>query len=132
MLSHPHYLELCHELWKKGLSYDLRPGLRIGRGFSDIGAEEYSVLNNKKAVSLLTGKEIELDEFFLNYYFFVPDAEELVLELFKRNINIEKIEFIDQRSWRIEIENQKMQKFIQEERSLHQCLALLLLDHLKS
>jgi hypothetical protein len=132
MLSSPQYLELCYELWKSGLSYKPQVGLRIGRGFADVGSEEYAVLSEKKAISLLTGTPVELDEFYLNYYFFVPTVDELVRELFRRQVDIQKIEYINQRSWRISVVNVSKQQLTQEDRSLCQCLGLLLLDQLRS
>jgi hypothetical protein len=101
-------LELFHKLLALNFPYELSPGIKIGRGFADVGFEEYSVLTGNKAVSLSTGKIIELDEFYQNYYFAILTADQIVKELFVREWDIKNCQFIDQRTWMVEIEKGKI------------------------
>ena len=125
MLSTPDFLDSCYLLWKAGFKYELKPGNRIARGFADIGSEEYSVINQHQAVSLLTGKVIELDEFYLNYYFFVPTVDQCVAEVYQRGFDIKTCEFINQRTWTICL-TKDQEVITSESRSLSSCLVDLL------
>ena len=103
MLHSRSELELFHKLLALNFSYELCPGLRIGRGFADVGFEEYSVLANNKAVSLSTGKVIELDEFYQNYYFPILSSDQIVKELYARGWDINSCEYVQQRTWEVKI-----------------------------
>ena len=103
MLSTPEFLSQCYELWKLGFSFTLVPGHRIARGFADVGYEEYSVLNDHQAVSLFAGNTIVLDEFYLNYYFFIPTADQIFNELYSKGWDVEKLIWKNQRTWELTV-----------------------------
>ena len=99
MLADQQLLHACFEIGKLGLNFPLVTGIRIGRGFADVGYEEYSVIDTRRAVSMLTGTIIALDDFYLNYYFLVPTVDEVTKEIFQRGWDITAIEYRDQRDW---------------------------------
>lgn len=92
-------LDRFHELLKRGHSFQLKAGLRIGRGFADIGYEEYSVLSGFNVVSLLTGQLSTLAPDYERFHFPIYTADELSSLLFEHDCDITDIKFDDQRTW---------------------------------
>lgn len=99
MLHARNHLELCHTLLKKEHEFRLKPGLRIGRGFADIGFEEYSVLSGYNVISLHTGKSITLEPDFPKFYFPIYTIDEMSRFLYEQHCDIAEIRYDDQRTW---------------------------------
>ncbi len=99
MLHDPHYLKLAHELLKEKFDWKIVPGLRIARGFADVGFEEYSVLTESSMVSLSTGQKGEIPESFREHFFPVFTPDQISRVLYRMEIDLSRIEYIDQRTW---------------------------------
>src|SRR5262245_29707637 len=99
MLHTRSYLDLCHGLLKRGHSFQLKPGLRIARGFADVGYEEYSVLSGFTIVSLHSGQSSTLPPDYERFHFPVYSADELSVLLYERHCDIDAIRYDDQRTW---------------------------------
>lgn len=99
MLHARSHLELCHSLIKSEHRYQLQPGLRLARGFADIGYEEYSVLSGYNVVSLHTGKTGTLEPDYEKFYFPVYSVDELSKLLYEKHCDIQEIRYDDQRTW---------------------------------
>lgn len=99
MLHDPHYLKLAHELLKEKFDWKIVPGLRIARGFADVGFEEYSVLTERTMVSLSTGQKGEIPETFREHFFPVLTPDQISNVLYRMEIDLSRIEYIDQRTW---------------------------------
>lgn len=106
------FLEQCHQLLKKNFLFKLIPGRFIGRGFADVGYEEYSCLTNNQAVSLDSGKIIELNEQYQNFYFPILTPDEISVEIYKRDWDIQQIFYQDSRVWIMDLINKKLEKSI--------------------
>ncbi|MCO6429670.1 MAG: hypothetical protein J5J00_02335 [Deltaproteobacteria bacterium] len=92
-------LKRCEELARAGFLPEFEPGMTIGRGFADLGYEEFALLSESKIVSLYTGRESILPQDDRRQFFSVPSADEIVNEIAKRRFEIKNLEFKDQREW---------------------------------
>jgi hypothetical protein len=106
--SSKEYLELCNELHKGGLALEFKAGQRIGRGFADLGVEEFILTTPEKMVSLFTGQSSILQDEHKKFFFWIPSCDELVDELLKRKIVIETIGFPNAREWKVNTAGQNI------------------------
>lgn len=106
MLFHPDFLKKCEELKRQGFSFEQGVGTFVGRGFADLGYEVFSLISERKMVSLFTAQVTEIGEGDQKNLFVVPSSEELVNEIIKKGWDITKIEFKNQREWRVEIQHE--------------------------
>lgn len=104
MIASPRYLELCRELHTAGWRPQFEAGMRVGRGYADLGYEEFLLLPNGKLVSLVNGSSSELPQTHIAHFFSIPDAAALVQEIRRRGFNVTSIEFAEQREFRIRAE----------------------------
>ena len=96
------YLDLCERLHKSEL---LKPrfeiGERLGRGFADLGAEEFQLVGFNRLVSLFTGHQSELAEKDKHFFFLIPDVDQMAAILCEQGYDIESIERPEQRQWQL-------------------------------
>ena len=98
------FLGLCEDLHKLELLIPrFEVGERVGRGFADLGAEEFQIIGSNRIVSLFTGHTSELTADQRRFFFLIPDVDQLAAMLCERGFDIEQIERPDQRQWRIEL-----------------------------
>lgn len=101
MLSSRQYLHQCEELQRLGFEFEAEIGQIIARGFADLGYEEFSVIASDKIVSLYTGQISKLKAEESKFFFLVPTCDELISYITKRNMDIQRLEYIHQRVWRL-------------------------------
>lgn len=93
MLTTPGIFKLAEALDRAGVKVPLSSGTRVGRGFADIGYEEFSLLPggdvvlgdrgqsqylSARVVSLLTGEVRTLNEHEVQKLFVIPSVDQLL------------------------------------------------------
>lgn len=94
-------LRRFEELKASGCALELREGQCIGRGFADLGYEVFHLLPGEKLLSLYTGSVSRLEPGQRAHFFAVPDCDALVRALDERQFEIEKVEHVKRREWRL-------------------------------
>jgi hypothetical protein len=97
-------LSVFQELRELGLKPTFEIGTRVGRGFADLGFEEYCILPGNRLQSLLTGTITPLAEHEKDKLFGVFSADDLLAELNLRGFDIKSICSPDQRKWILEMQ----------------------------
>ncbi len=75
------------------------PGQRIGRGFADLGFEEFVLQGGNKIASLYTGKVGLLPQEHQHFFFNIYDADQLLEILAELGLEDFSISQKDQRNW---------------------------------
>lgn len=102
LFSDPSFLKRCDEL-KALLGADrFSPGIKVARGYADLGYEEFLILPNNKLLSLYSAKISEIPPGHSQHFFWVPSAVELLEEI-QRHGDILGIDFELQRLWKIRL-----------------------------
>lgn len=98
MLTTPKIFKLAEALDRAGIKFQLSAGVRVGRGFADIGYEEFSVLPGGetvvdelghrrhialRVVSLLTGEVRTLNEQEIQKLFVIPTVDQILETAFQ-------------------------------------------------
>ena len=99
MWSAPSVLSRCYRLHSLGFRPPFEAGDQIGRGFADVGFEEFSLLDPSTALSLLTGKQSKLKAEDLPHFFLIPSVDLTSAYIYERGYDLIKIEYNDQREW---------------------------------
>lgn len=73
----PQNLKRAQRLFRSGIIFDIKPGVKVAREFADIGFEEFCVLPGQKIVSLFTGAKSELPPDYQEHFFVVPSVQDL-------------------------------------------------------
>lgn len=112
-----------------GLSYSPEVGTLLGRGFADLGFEEFSVLSSKKMVSLFTGECIEIPSDYRAHFFWIPTCDEMIEQIQRTGRDIGGLIFKDQRTWELSLANGgKIGDAIRGARSLEEVLLETLIE----
>ncbi len=104
MISSTRFLALCHELKRAGWNPGIEPGMRVSRGYADLGYEEFLVLPNGKLLSLLGGSTSEFPEAHRGHFCVVPSVDVIVAEVRRRGFDISSVTFADQRIFQLRAE----------------------------
>lgn len=99
------YLQMCCELQLHKRGVKLEPGVRIARGYADLGFEVFMLLSSTRMVSLHTGDVSEFGAGEQEHFFVVPDCEEMVEALLRLNFDVDSIHFPEQREWSLRLRN---------------------------
>lgn len=94
-------LSKFQELMELGLKPNFAIGSRLGRGFADLGFEEYLVLSGDRLASLLTGTIAQIQEHEKGKLFSILSVDEILVEIHTRGFDVLYIETHDQRSWNL-------------------------------
>ncbi|MDZ4785931.1 MAG: hypothetical protein SGJ02_07630 [bacterium] len=117
------YLTKCESLKQKGHEPNYEPGLHLGRGFADLGCEEFCLLTNNRLISLFTGTISELFDADRHFFFEIPTVSRLLEVLHVRGWNVLKIESENQRDWSMEMVHfEKGNKIVINARSIKDLL----------
>lgn len=88
MLRHSNkFLEKCEFLKLKGVLFETKPGVLIGRGFADLGYEEFLLFENYKITSIYRGNTSDFND-EKDHFFRVPTVKELRKKIFEYNYDI--------------------------------------------
>ena len=120
MWSSNSFLKACERLKNAGFPFVPEQGLRIGRGYADLGYEEFLLLQDRTMLSLFSGKTSELPEGHENFFFVIPSPDEIVHNLATRGASIESISFHQQRIWKVIVGGSR--EISVEGRTLHEAL----------
>ena len=101
MLSPNSFLEKCHRLSSAGYRPPFVPGMRVARGFADLGFEEYFILSGSRVVSLFTGEVGPLSNEDKEHFFHVPSADEVLEELVGLGFTVTDAKHEGGREWRV-------------------------------
>lgn len=99
MLHKKQDLSKFQDLMELGLKPNFAIGSRLGRGFADLGFEEYLVLSGDRLASLLTGTIAQIQEHEKGKLFSILNVDEMLVEIHAREFDVLNIETQDQRSW---------------------------------
>lgn len=110
MWSDPKFLKLCEEFKQKCGAIPLSDGMKVARGFADLGYEEFLLLPGDKLLSLYSGQVTAFPHEHANFFFEVPTADELVDRIVRAFWDIEELVFQEQRRWVLKILNAKSKK----------------------
>jgi len=124
MLSHPQFLKLCEDLGRLCPSDELEAGMKVARGFADLGYEEFLLLPGDRLLALYSGQITPLPPEHRGFFFAVPSPDELVERIIKGNFDIASLVYEEQRSWRLTLA-EATTGIIRETQgdSLEECLA---------
>jgi hypothetical protein len=94
-------LKQCEQLSRAGYNPEFSQGMRVARGYADLGYEEFVLIKSRTLLSLFNGKTSEMPEGHEKFFFHIPSADELVIEIRKRGWDLVASEFYEQRTWKI-------------------------------
>ena len=107
MWSNPRFLKLCEALKTKRGEVPLQDGMKVARGFADLGYEEFLLLPGGKLLSLYSGQVTPFPEQHANFFFEVPAADEISDRIVRELWDIQSLTFEDQRSWKARLKHSK-------------------------
>jgi hypothetical protein len=76
MFCTPTLFALCGELKAWGVEPTFEVGHVVGRGFADVGSEEFLVLPGPKILSLTAGTVKDLPDEHRDFFFWIPSEDE--------------------------------------------------------
>jgi hypothetical protein len=89
----------CERLRDLGFPQVFEAGSHIGRGFADLGYEQFVLLPNQQIMSLFTGHKNNFPEEQRNFFFLIPDINDLVNYLEENGWECEMLECDDGVTW---------------------------------
>lgn len=101
MWSSSEYLEVCKDLHSAGLPLRWEEGQRIGRGYADVGVEEFLLLPGRKLLSLSSGTSSSIVEGHSHFFFWIPSLDECIEEIDRRGWDIQAAIYVERRMWRV-------------------------------
>lgn len=110
MIHSNKFLKECEALQQAGWKPELYSGMRVARGFADLGYEEFYLLPQNKLVSIYTGESSQYNPAERDFFFLVPDTKQLIAELNNQECEIASLVHEDNREWVLCL-NQNDQKF---------------------
>ena len=94
------YLKACERLRSAGWTPELIPGLRVARGFADLGYEEFLILPNGKLLSIFSGTMSEsIGD--AKHLFVVPDIAILLRLIEEASYRVDQIVNKEDRNWEV-------------------------------
>lgn len=112
MFSSRIVLQLSESLAALGLFTDFSQFKRLGRGFADIGYEEFFLINEQKLISLFTGESKLYSSEDRKHLFVIPTVDQVINEFDRLNYQITAIKYEDSRSWEVSVTDSDKRSFI--------------------
>lgn len=106
-------LKICQAIKNSGIEFSLDAGSRLGRGFADLGFEEFILLEGNRIISLYRGTQSEFLIEEQKHFFRIPTLLEIQQVIYEFNYNIVEMEFKDQREWYLKLEHQQDKKIVE-------------------
>lgn len=126
MWSRPSTLRLCQDIQRCGLSPSFSAGERVGRGYADLGVEEFLLLPSGKMLALFSGSKSDFPSGHEQHFFRVWQEAELLDELSRRGVTIDSVQYVGQRRWKVVARNQRGELRAEQELFLDALLTVLL------
>lgn len=73
----------------------------MGRGFADLGYEEFLVLPGEKLLSLFTGQVSQLNDENRRFLFPIPSVKQLINHIQLAGYDLISVTFEEQRRWKL-------------------------------
>ena len=127
MFCTPTLFSLCGELKAWGVEPTFEVGQVVGRGFADVGSEEFLVLPGPKILSLTAGTVKELPDEHRDFFFWIPTEDECAKLLDLAGVPNITVTREAARRWRVSAERSGA-VVETEERSLRLALIQLLIE----
>ena len=99
MWSNPKFLKRCEDLKTRCGEVPFSEGMKIARGFADLGYEEFLLLPGRKLLSLYSGQVTPFPEEHSRFFFEVPTPDEVTDRIVRALWDLDSVRFVDQRSW---------------------------------
>ena len=107
MWSNHSVLKLSEELGRMYPDTTFEEGMKIARGFADLGYEEFLLLPGGKLLALYSGQVTQFPEEHRRFFFEVPTPDQVAARLNKAFWDIRSLQLEDQRTWMLTIVNAK-------------------------
>jgi hypothetical protein len=107
MWKHQSFLKRCAELKQHGYAPEPAPGMRLGRGFADLGVEEFLLLPSGALLSLQRGNQKPLTDDERSHLFCIPSTAECVAEIRRNGYDVETLHYAEQRHWRVAVASEE-------------------------
>lgn len=107
-------LQICYTLKNHGLSFDFKPGVHLGRGFADLGYEEFCLLPGNKIISLINGKIADLPLEEQKHFYVIPTNQQVINKIDLLGFDIVSLIYEDRREWEIYLRNAKTEHHIKD------------------
>ena len=120
MSTRNEFLRQCQHLAELGFRPRFEEGMRVARGFADLGFEEFSVVPGEKLVSLFTGSVHDLSD--SENLFVVPSCDDMVHELVRIGYDVTELRFDEARTWSLTVRPEGGEPVTFERRSLREVL----------
>lgn len=104
--SAPQFLKKCEQLKRLGTVLPFEVGAKLARGFADLGYEEFVLISEQTIVSLFSGKPTPLPADHAQFFFVVPNSDQMVQYLSVAGFDFEEVVYEEQRRWRVRIKQQ--------------------------
>ncbi len=98
-------LDSFQSLCDLGLVPSFEIGTRVGRGFADVGYEEYCVLPGNRLQSLLTGTIAPLVDSDKGKLFAILSPDEILAQIVMRGFDVLSLSCPKQRDWVLEMQD---------------------------
>jgi hypothetical protein len=100
MISSNALLDLCYQIKNAGHAPLFEIGSHIGRGYADVGHEEFLLLGNHKLLSLLTGTISTLPDGHHDFFYQVLSIDRLIDLVLTHGGDLNTVTFQENRFWR--------------------------------
>ena len=104
--SSPQFLKKCEQLKRQGALLPFEVGARVARGFADLGYEEFVLISAQTIVSLFSGKPTPLPADHAQFFFVVPNSDQMVQYLSVAGYDFTAVVFEEQRRWRVRVKQE--------------------------
>lgn len=125
-------LSLCNTLKDLGFPQERFVGKQLGRGFADLGYEQFLLLPAGRLLSLFTGHVTPLDSIDSTHLFAIPSVEQMHVFLHSTGCVFESIHCDESYRWHIQIRYEQ-ENYCGSEKSLWEtyahCCHTFLLAH---
>lgn len=101
LLKTTELLSLHSKLLTTSAKLTLKVGTMVGRGFADVGFEEFIVISDRELFSLNMAKIVEISSDWREHFFPIYSPDELSSKLYELGFDIEKLVYLDQREWQL-------------------------------
>lgn len=96
-------LTKCERLKEHGFPQEVKTGSHVGRGFADLGFEQFLMLPSGKLLSLFTGDCSELPAGHAEYFFVIPTVDRLIEYMESCGAYVDTIDLDDDSEWSVHI-----------------------------
>jgi hypothetical protein len=90
-----------------GLDLPRAAGTQVGRGFADLGFEQFLLTSETAMVSLFNGATSQLPPGHEKFFFWIPSIDELTQRIIESSWTIDSLAHLDGRKWVLKLRSEK-------------------------